>query len=77
MHTQLNHNVDMPSDAQRIQRVKLLADNGYADRVVIAQDMHSKHRLVSPLVHTYSAVWSQLVKSEEKLSWFKVLSSTL
>ena len=36
----------MPSDAQRIQRVKLLVDNGYTDRVVIAQDMHLKHRLV-------------------------------
>ena len=51
IHVQLNHSVDMPSDAQRIQRVKLLADNGYADRVVIAHDMHSKHRLVSTLVH--------------------------
>ena len=47
IHTQLNRSADMPNDAQRIQRVKLLADNGYADRVVIAQDMHLKHRLVN------------------------------
>ena len=43
---QFNHSVDMLSDAQRIQRVKLLADNGYTDRLVIAHDIHLKHRLV-------------------------------
>ena len=37
----------MPSDAQRIHRVKLLIENGYGHRVFIAQDIHSKHRLVS------------------------------
>ena len=36
----------MPSDAQRIQKVKLLYDNGYADRVFLSQDVHTKHRLV-------------------------------
>ena len=36
----------MLSDAQRIQRIKLLVDSGYADRVVMAHDMHHKHRLV-------------------------------
>ena len=41
----------MPSDAQRIQKVKLLADNGYADRVVVAHDMHLKHRLVSTITY--------------------------
>ena len=44
---QFNHNLDMLSDAQRIHRVKLLVDSGYADRVVVAQDIHLKHRLVS------------------------------
>ena len=38
--------VDMPSDAQRIQWVKFLVEQGYRDRVLIAQDIHTKHRLV-------------------------------
>ena len=37
----------MPSDAQRIQTVKFLLDEGYLDRVVISHDIHTKHRLVS------------------------------
>ena len=42
----------MPNDAQRIHRVKLLADNGYDDRVVIAHDMHTKHRLVRTIIQS-------------------------
>ena len=45
-HFQFNRNVDMLSDAQRLERIKLLVDSGYAHRVVIAQDIHLKHRLV-------------------------------
>ena len=44
---QFNHNLDMLSDAQRIHQMRLLLSRGYADRVVIAQDIHLKHRLVS------------------------------
>ena len=38
---------DMPSDAQRIQKVKLLIEAGYTDRILLAHDIHTKHRLVS------------------------------
>ncbi len=38
--------LDFPSEAQRIQCVKQLVDAGYADRVLLAHDMHTKHRLV-------------------------------
>jgi len=38
---------DMPSDAQRIQKVKLLIDAGYTHRLLLAHDIHTKHRLVS------------------------------
>ena len=38
--------MEMPSDAQRIQFVKVLVENGFADRVVISQDIHTKTRLV-------------------------------
>ena len=37
----------MPSDAQRIKMVKLLIDNGYQQRIMLAHDIHTKHRLVS------------------------------
>ena len=46
-HYQLTESIDMPSDAQRIQTVKFLLDEGYLDQVVISHDIHTKHRLVS------------------------------
>lgn len=39
--------VDMPSDAQRVEKIKFLIDQGYEDKIVIAHDVHTKHRLVS------------------------------
>ena len=36
----------MPSDAQRIQMVKLLVESGYKERLFLSQDIHTKHRLV-------------------------------
>ena len=41
-----NLKVDMPSDAQRIQKIQLLIEQGYTDKIVIAHDIHTKHRLV-------------------------------
>lgn len=37
----------MPSDGQRIKMVKLLVDHGYQQRIMLAHDIHTKHRLVS------------------------------
>lgn len=45
-HYQNNLSVDFLSDAQRIHRIKHLIDNGFADQLVIAHDVHTKHRLV-------------------------------
>ncbi len=45
-HYQLETSVDMPSDAQRIQRIKHLVDNGFEDKILIAHDIHTVHRLV-------------------------------
>ena len=39
--------MDMINDAQRVQKVKLLVDAGYGHRIVLAHDVHTKHRLVS------------------------------
>lgn len=44
---QLNLRVDMPSDAQRMDKVVLLANEGYEDRILMSHDIHTKHRLVS------------------------------
>ena len=52
---QWNNAVDFPSDAQKIQKVKLLVDNGYTHRILLSHDIHSKHRLVNKLdrLHGY------------------------
>ena len=38
--------IDMPSDAQRMDFIVRLVGDGYGDRVVIAHDICTKHRLV-------------------------------
>jgi phosphotriesterase-related protein len=42
----LDSGFDMPSDAQRLRSMRWLIDEGYEDRIVIAHDLHTKHRLV-------------------------------
>lgn len=44
---QLHTEFDMPSDAQRMDHIIRLIDEGYEDRILISQDIHTKHRLVS------------------------------
>lgn len=44
---QLNPSTDMPSDAQRVDRLKMLADQGKLDKILASHDIHTKHRLVS------------------------------
>lgn len=36
----------MPNDAARIQQIKALIENGFADQITISHDIHTKHRLV-------------------------------
>ena len=38
--------LDMPSDAQRLDLIKGVTDAGYANKVVVAQDICTNHRLV-------------------------------
>ncbi len=52
---QANPTFFMPSDQQRIRAIKLLLDNGYEDSVVIAHDVHTKHRLVFIII--YIVAW--------------------
>ncbi|XP_071961211.1 N-acetyltaurine hydrolase-like isoform X2 [Antedon mediterranea] len=43
---QVKPKIDYISDAQRINLIKGLVDEGYADKIVIAHDIHTRHRLV-------------------------------
>ena len=44
---QFDPSIDMPNDAGRIKMVKFLIDHGYQQRIMLAHDIHTKHRLVS------------------------------
>ncbi|KAK9396204.1 phosphotriesterase-related protein [Crotalus adamanteus] len=41
----MNPDIDMPSDNERILRVRMLIEEGYDDKIMIAHDIHTKHRL--------------------------------
>jgi len=60
-HYQLNPAVDMPNDGQRIRMISQLVDEGYAERVLLAHDMYSKHRLVKFGGHGYSHILQNVV----------------
>lgn len=45
-HYEVCDYIDMPSDAARVGYLKLFKENNYLDRLLIAQDIHTKHRLV-------------------------------
>lgn len=44
----------MPSDAARVGYLELFKANGYLDRLLIAQDIHTRHRLVSDSFEVHS-----------------------
>jgi len=60
-HYQNNLQFDFPSDAQRIQEIKLLIEHGYEDRVVIAHDVHTRHRLLKYGGHGYGHILENIV----------------
>ena len=53
--------IDMPSDAQRLDFIKGITAAGYADRVVIGQDICTKHRLVRYGGHGYGHILENIV----------------
>ncbi|KAK3089946.1 hypothetical protein FSP39_007871 [Pinctada imbricata] len=53
---QIQDTIDMPSDAQRIQLIKYLIDEGFEDQITIAHDIHTKHRLMKYGGHGYSHI---------------------
>ena len=53
--------IDMPSDAQRLDFIKRVAGAGYSDRIVVGQDIATKHRLVSYGGHGYGHILENIV----------------
>lgn len=60
-HYQLETSVDMPSDAQRVQRIKHLVDNGFEDKILIAHDIHTLHRLEAYGGHGFCHILKNIV----------------
>ncbi|KAK6630704.1 hypothetical protein RUM44_002873 [Polyplax serrata] len=50
---QLGPKFQMPSDAQRLDRIKLLIEEGFSDRILMSHDIHTKHRLAAFGGHGY------------------------
>ncbi|KAL6058398.1 Phosphotriesterase-related protein [Balamuthia mandrillaris] len=63
---QLNEKVDMPSDAERIHWLLLLKQAGYLDRILLAHDIHTKHRLVEYGGHGYAHLLVNVAEKMEK-----------
>ena len=53
--------IDMPSDAQRLGFISRIADAGYSDKIVIGQDIATKHRLVRYGGHGYGHILENIV----------------
>lgn len=58
---QLNPAIDMLSDAQRIEKVKTLRDEGKLERVLLSHDIHTKHRLVNFGGHGYAHILNNIL----------------
>ncbi|XP_071451964.1 phosphotriesterase-related protein [Hetaerina americana] len=58
---QLNTEVDMPSDAQRLAKVQHLVSEGLFDRVLLSHDIHTKHRLIEFGGHGYCHINNNVI----------------
>ncbi|NXL91309.1 PTER protein, partial [Alectura lathami] len=58
---QFHPDIDMPSDNERIARIRMLIDEGYEDRILIAHDVHTKNRLMKYGGHGYSHILKNIV----------------
>jgi len=60
-HYQLNEKIDMLSDAQRVDTILQLINEGYEDKIIISHDIHTKHRLTKFGGHGYSHILENIV----------------
>lgn len=58
---QLSPGIDMMSDAQRIDKIQLLRDNGKLDKTLMSHDIHTKHRLVEFGGHGYMHIFKNVL----------------
>ena len=58
--------IDMPSDAQRLDYIRRVADAGYSDKIVIGQDIATKHRLVRYGGHGYGHILENIVPGMQR-----------
>ncbi|KAK7945479.1 hypothetical protein WMY93_001207 [Mugilogobius chulae] len=56
-----NTDVDMPSDSQRVKTLSFLVKEGYEDKILVAHDIHTKHRLTKFGGHGYSHILKNIV----------------
>ncbi|XP_073704813.1 N-acetyltaurine hydrolase [Garra rufa] len=56
-----NLNVDMPGDSDRVRSLAFLIKEGYEDRILVAHDIHTKHRLTKYGGHGYSHILKNIV----------------
>jgi phosphotriesterase-related protein len=52
---------DMPSDAQRLNFIRHMINNGVGDRIVISHDICTKHRLVKYGGHGYGYIPEHII----------------
>lgn len=71
-HYQLQQEKDMPNDANRIAFIRVLVEGGYGDRVVVAHDLHTKHRLVSHQSYNLDNKGSQ-IKFDTVIKMYRVM----
>ncbi|NXS00042.1 PTER protein, partial [Oxylabes madagascariensis] len=61
LHYQFHPDIDMPNDNERIARIRMLIDEGYEDRILMAHDVHTKNRLMKYGGHGYSHIFKNIV----------------
>ncbi|XP_046433896.1 phosphotriesterase-related protein isoform X1 [Neodiprion virginianus] len=58
---QFSPTTDMPSDAQRLDKVMLIREEGRLDRVLLSHDIHTKHRLMAFGGHGFSHIYNNVL----------------
>ncbi|CAD6242147.1 GSCOCG00009422001-RA-CDS [Cotesia congregata] len=58
---QLDEKTDMPSDAQRLDRIGWIKQDRGVEQVLMSHDIHTKHRLVQFGGHGYSHIYTNIL----------------
>ncbi|MCY4530438.1 MAG: aryldialkylphosphatase [Chloroflexi bacterium] len=65
--------IDMPSDAQRLDFIMRAADAGHSDRIVIGHDIATNHRLTGYGGHGYGHILENIVPRMRRKGFSEVL----